>query len=379
LEIAERAPGGAAEGGRVLALLAEVERLRKDEAAAAEALERLLAETTDPRAALALHVRLGLVLAEAGAVDAAAKHLAQAEREAAPETRDRALLSLAKANLAAHTGRAQEARLLAQEAAGLAHEAGDIAVELDCLAASDRWDARAGQHAGRAPALRRTLELTAEAGDLVRAAETCAALAGLPGEPLEVRDSYAREAHEHFVQLGDDAGRARSLRALARLRLEAGDLDEAERMLGEALALAREQDAETESGHALYLLGHTALQREDLPTAEAYLAEALASSDPAEPHLRARCLVALARLAARAGEDETARARIADADAAVGNDCARCVAQLSVVAAELALTRGDLAEARARWSRGLECALRGELTDELVALGALAEQINAPV
>ncbi len=172
------------------------------------------------------------------------------------------------------------------------------------------------------------------------------------------------------------AGRKRC--AQARSRLAVGDITSAERALQDALLLVG-RDRGSENAPILHLLGEASFARGDLAAADAYFREVLAVGVQSGAHLETRCLIALARIALRRGERDVAASAIFRADATVASDCARCVAQLSLVAAEVALARGDIGQARERCSRGLEPALREQLTAELAALRRVAERFSSPV
>jgi tetratricopeptide (TPR) repeat protein len=142
------------------------------------------------------------------------------------------------------------------------------------------------------------------------------ALAGRPGEAVPLLERASREIAATGLRLRD------ALRAtwLGEAYLLAGRLEDAARVAGDALDLARRHAEQGVEAWAERLHGEVASQRAPLRAGEAgaHYRRALRLADTLgmQP-LRAHCLLGLGRLHRRTGEAARARAELAEARAAL--------------------------------------------------------------
>lgn len=366
VELSERGPEGQSERGRAFRRLAEVERLRGQLEAAASAYEQALAATDQPEESVRLHARIGRVRAERGELERAAEHLAAAELAAAgssPEVKME--LAVATAWLALRGDRPDEAIAVAEEAAREAAAIGDPGAELEVPLVAARAARLSGRADRRRAALEHAFALAQAAGDLFLAAEMLLELAALLGDLglHDERDLRAREALDAYSRLGDDAGRARALGAIADARMGRGDLRGADEALAEAVPLARATEGSSEIlADLLYSAGELALTRGDLGSAEAHLVEAFERATDRTRHLLVRVLVAMARVSVETGDVLRARGLVDEAmERQRGDGCIRCAARIAPVASDVALATGDFQAAQAHCAGGLERATSAQL------------------
>jgi non-specific serine/threonine protein kinase len=184
--------------------------------------------------------------------------------------------------------------------------------------------------------------------------------------------------------LGLRALRARPASALARGRALAeagmlawgmGELDEARRLCGEGLALARQAGDRAALAWAAYSLGHVASERGEDALARPLLEEALALYEAAGDRRGvAFALRTLAEIARRGGDDDRARAHLERALALyreVGDESGMGGAR--IVLGHLACEQGDHARARQAYEASLaHFRAGGDSPGGVVALEGLA-------
>ena len=385
-EAAGAAPdGGAADRARALMAACDAARAlgRLDEALAA-AEEALAGELLDPEIRAALRRRAGSLCAETGAIERAAEHLADAEMRTPPVGRERAELTLAKAHLAAADERPTEALTIARGAAHEARAAGDHALALRAEVAVVRFARQLGLHEEARRGLERCAELASAAGDLASLARTLAvrAEAALDRNEPDAAERLAHELLGHESRLGDIAGEAVALRALAASAVALGRLDDAENAVAQALALGGPLRADepnpTDPAATLRLRAAVAAARGDLAGARSALDEASLFVDGSAnaDHLRSLVAADLARVALAQGELEPARIHAAVAETGRrAHDCRRCGAEIAATLVAVARASGDIAAANAYRSDGLEQALRLDLPRAMAEI----EAASAPV
>lgn len=382
---AAQAAGAAPDGGpadRARALMAACDAARAlgrlDEALAA-AEEALAGEITDPELLAALRRRAGSLCAETGAVERAAEHLADAEMRTPPVGRERAELTLAKAHLAAADERPTEALTIARGAAREARAAGDHALALLAEVALVGFARQLGLHEEARRGLERCAELASAAGDLASLARTLAirAEAALDRNEPDEAEHFAHELLGHESRLGDAAGEAAALRALAAAAIALGHLDDADGAVAQAIALGGQLRADepnvTDPAATLRLRAAVAVARGDLSGARSALDEASLFVDGSgnADHLRSLVAADLARVTLAQGELEPARVFAAVAEAArKTHDCRRCGAEIAATLVAVARASGDITAANAYRSDGLEQSLRLDLPRAMAEIEA---------
>lgn len=370
-----RALMGACDAARALGRLAE---------ALAAAEEALAGDLTDPEMRAALRRRAGSLCAETGAVERAAEHLADAEMLTSPVGRERAELTLAKAHLAAADARPTEALTVARSAAHEARAAGDHALALLAEVAVVTFARQLGLHEEARRGLERCAELASAAGDLASLARTLAvrAEAALDRSEPDAAERFAHELLGHESRLGNLAGEAAALRALAAAAIALGRLDDAESAVAQALVLggplrADESNA-TDPAATLRLRAAIAAARGDLAGARSALDEAslFAEGSANAKHLRSLIAADLAGVALAQGQLEQARIYAAVAETnRKAHDCRRCGAEIAPTLVGVARASGDIAAANAYRSDGLEQAIRLDLPRAMAAI----EAASAPI
>ena len=385
-EAAAAGPGGAPTD-RARALLAACEAARalgRTPEALAAAEEALQSDLADPDLRAALRRRAGELAALSGSVERAAEHLADAEMRTPSVGRERAELTLAKAHLAAADHRPNEALGIARAAAREARAAGDHALGLQAELAAIAFARLLGSHEEARRGLERCAELAAAAGDLAGLARTLAVRAqtALDRSEPDAAERFARELLGLELRLGDVAGQAAALRALAAAMLAMGRLAEAEAAVEQAVALAGPLEPDrpnvTDPAMTLRLRAAVAFARRDLSSTTSALDEAAVYLDASPDALHLRALVAAdqARTALALGQLENARSHASAAESARrAHECRRCGAEIAATLVAVARAAGDFPSANAFRSDGLEQSIRLDLPRAMAEI----EAASAPI
>ena len=376
--LALRLPDGTLERARALLSASEAAAAMGDREDALLAAEEALATglpESDLRAAL--RRRAGWLAAQAGMVERAAEHLADAERLTPSFGSERAELTLAKASLARADDRPSEALTIARIGVREAQGAGDGVRELQAEAAVVACATDCGLPEEARRALVRCSELATRLGDLSALSRTLAAqaVAALDRGDAHEAEGLALELLANSARVGDVGGQARALRALAKAQELMGREDESHRALQRALALADpnvpDAPAEADAARTLLALGRFALRQPDLALAATTLEEArvVAPRSGDETHLAALISAELARVAIARGAPEEARHHAAAATAAQrAHRCRRCAAEIGPALIETAIAAHDLAAADAARAVSLEAAYRLNLPIAIAAI-----------
>jgi class 3 adenylate cyclase len=366
-DLAQRLPGGGPdERARALLHACHAARALGRDDALAIAEEGLAAKPSDETLRAALQRRAGELAARAHETQRSAEHLAEADRLTPADGREHAELTLAKAFLARSDERPAEAFNVGRTAVKEALAANDRALALEAEEAVASFAADSGSADESLRATERCVEHANAIGDLSGLARALGTLtyASLDRGDLATAAELASELLGAESRLGNVSGEAGALRALGRVFFGLGRLDEAERTLERALALAdplAQGPQPADPASTLLVLGSLAIERGDFAAAATTLAEARALSErsPAREHLAARVAAELARLALLQGTLEDARQHAAAAyAAATEHECRRCGAGIAATLVEVACATGDLVIADARRTEGLEHAFR---------------------
>ena len=409
----------AVEALRAAALKAERrEGLREADRFYERALELVADEY--PETAVELRLRRGRVLAALGSLDEAGERFLSVASDAATlgrrDLRGAALVGLG--NVLQKQGRGADARLPLVDAIAIAEETGDTKLQVQTLFELAQFDVDfAGDHDLAVAELERALDLAAGlddnallaegllrlgfmlfGGGALEQAEAALARSAAIGSELgsrrdETRATFMRAltayhrgrpeeaerlalgAQEWFERTGDSYFRIQNLRALSRYAFDRGDPDDAERRLREALELARPSGgwlvSDLNAGLAELL---ARLGRVD--QAEAAAGAALAAVPAADPQARATACVAVAYVAAAAGDPDAVRTNAREALEILGSrDNALDLARARVTLGEALAMVGDEERASAELRlAGEQCARMGATTllaEAEIALSAL--------
>ncbi|HET6341223.1 MAG TPA: tetratricopeptide repeat protein [Gemmatimonadota bacterium] len=220
--------------------------------------------------------------------------------------------------------------------------------------------AAAADHEGAAERARESAELSSAAGDTrghLRALEMLG-FVRLEAGQVEEAESAFQASLEGSRAAGDDRRRAIALNALGQVAIRRGDDLQAERFLKEGLALARQRKLTIEIGQGLLFLGDLALRAGDLDRATELCGEALAIYRGAGQKVNvAWALSCLGRVLAERGQFASARQAHAEALPLFQElGYLRGVAKSVAGFAQIALAEGNPARA-ARLLGGIELLL----------------------
>ncbi|RNL80639.1 tetratricopeptide repeat protein [Halostreptopolyspora alba] len=228
-------------------------------------------------------------------------------------------------------------------------------------------------------AAREALDAARHNGDASAAASALVTLAVLTqraGTDTEAGWEHATEALEFAGGLPDHIAEISALRVLARIARRSGDLDESERLLERAIAVAEDIGDHWNAARCRNTLGVVALRRGDLDVASGRLTGALRVFDElgVTPDT-ARCTAALGQVDVARGDIASARERLSEClRMSVRSGRSVAVARGLEALAELAIVEGQLE--RAASLAGAANSLRSALGQSWAREGNLFSRIE---